>query len=115
VRFHICGDIGGILAHVAGTGARFIDIDYKVDLARACEAVATHGPGAWVVGNLDPVGVLLAGTPDQVREACRACERQAAGFANFILAPGCEVPPATPPANYQAMLEFGWKRRAGAA
>jgi MtaA/CmuA family methyltransferase len=112
VRLHICGDTTGILASVAGTGARFIDVDYPVDLAEACRVVADVSPGSYVVGNFDPVAVLLRGTPDDVRETCRQCERQTAGYDNFILAPGCEVPPDTPTANYQAMLEFGWKAEA---
>jgi MtaA/CmuA family methyltransferase len=111
VRLHICGDITDILASVAGTGARFIDVDYPVDLAEACRVVADVSPGSYVVGNFDPVAVLLRGTPDGVRETCRQCERQTAGYDNFILAPGCEVPPDTPTTNYQAMLEFGWKAR----
>ena len=65
------------------------------------------------MGKFDPVSVLLRGTPDDVRRACRQDEQDAAGFDNFILTPGCEVPPATPPENYDALLEFGWKARAG--
>lgn len=107
VRLHICGNVGGILPHLAGAGARFIDIDFPVDLRAACAAAAEKSPGSFVVGNINPVSVLLRGTPDDVRQACRACERSAEGFDNFILAPGCEVPPRTPPENYQAMIEFG--------
>ena len=66
-------------------------------------------PGSYVVGNFHPVRVLLSGNPEDVRAACRECERQAAGRANFILAPGCEVPPHTPPENYRALIEFGWR------
>jgi uroporphyrinogen-III decarboxylase len=112
VRLHICGNITGILELVAGAGARFIDVDYPVDLTKACRVAADLSPGSYVVGNFDPVEVLLRGKPDDVRQACRRCEREAAGLDNFILAPGCEVPPATPVENYQAMLEFGWKARA---
>lgn len=113
VRLHICGDINGIVEKVAETGARFIDLDYQVDLPRACELVSKVNPDAYVVGKFDPVSVLLRGTPDDVRRACRQDEQDAEGFDNFILTPGCEVPPATPPANYDALLEFGWKARAG--
>lgn len=64
-------------------------------------------PGAFVVGNLDPVVVLLHGTPADVISACQRCARRAEGYANFILAPGCEVPPQTPADNYRALIEFG--------
>ena len=114
MRLHICGDINAIVHRVAETGARFIDVDFPVDLARACKMVAEVSPGSYVVGNFHPVEVLLSGTPDDVRRACRRCEREAAGFDNFILSPGCEVPPATPPENYRALIEFGPKARAEA-
>ena len=107
VRVHNCGNISAIIEDVASTGARFIDIDYAVDLTHACKTVARVSPGSFVVGNLNPVTVLLQGSPDDVTAACRECDRQAIGFDNFILSPGCEVPPATPVENYQALLAFG--------
>lgn len=113
VRLHICGDITPLIDHVARTGARMIDIDYAVDLRLACERLARLSPDSYAVGNVNPVTVLLQGTPDDVRAACRDCEQQASGFESFILSPGCEVPPATPVENYAAMLEFGWRARAG--
>ena len=113
MRLHICGDITPILDDVGRTGARMIDIDYAVDLAEACDRIGKVSPTSYVVGNFDPVTVLLQGSADDVRHVCRECERQASGFDHFILSPGCEVPPATPVENYQAMLEFGWKALIG--
>ncbi len=112
MRLHICGDITAMLESVADTGARMIDIDYAVDLTEACERIGRVSPSSYVVGNFDPVSVLLQGTADDVRRACCACEQAAAGCDHFILSPGCEVPPHTPMANYEAMLEFGCKARA---
>ncbi|MBN2294027.1 MAG: hypothetical protein JXM70_16495 [Pirellulales bacterium] len=113
VRLHICGDITSILCRVASTEARFIDIDFPVDITDACRAVARVSPTSYVVGNFHPVQVLLNGSPEEVRRVCRNCESEAAAFNNFILAPGCEVPPATPVDNYQTLLEFGWKAKVG--
>ena len=112
VRLHICGDLTRIIDDVAATGARMIDIDYAVDLGFACRRIGALNPDAFLVGNFNPVTVLLQGSPDDVRRACRDCERQAKGSDRFILSPGCEVPPATPLDNYLAMLEFGWKTAA---
>lgn len=109
VRLHICGDITSIIEHVASAGARMIDVDSAVDLGLSCRHIDKASPASFVVGNFNPVTVLLQGSPDDVRAACRDCERHVAGFDRFILSPGCEVPPATLLDNYLAMLEFGWK------
>ena len=109
VRLHICGDINNIMASVATVAAGFIDIDFPVDIRNACEVVARSCPESYVVGNFHPVEVLLHGSPEDVRATCLECERQGQGLNNFILAPGCEVPPATPPENYKTLIEFGWK------
>lgn len=108
-RLHICGDITPILKPVLRTGARMLDIDYPVAIAAACTAAAEAPPGTYVVGNFHPVTGLLQGDPDDVQAVCRACETQADGCDNFILSPGCEVPPETPAENYEALIRFGWK------
>jgi len=108
-RLHICGNISGILPSVARIGARFLDIDYLVDIAAACAIAVETAPDTFLVGNLHPVTGLLEGGPDHVRQVCRDCEARTAGFGNLILSPGCDVPPATPADNYEALVRFGWK------
>ena len=108
-RLHICGDINNIMSLVANVGAEFIDVDFPVDIPHACNIVAKLHRESYVVGNFHPVEVLLHGSSQDVRDACLACEEQANGLDNFILAPGCEVPPATPAENYRSLIEFGWK------
>lgn len=112
-RLHICGDMNHIADQVVQTGARFIDVDYQTDLPRICQLLADANPQAYTVGQFDPVSVLLQGTPDDIRSACRANEKDTEGFSNYILSPGCEVPPPTPMENYDVLLEFGWKAKAG--
>ena len=110
-RLHICGDITKIMESVAGVRARFVDIDFPVDIRQACSNVGKISPESYVVGNFHPVEVLLHSSSQGVRDVCLACEEQAKGLNNFILAPGCEVPPATPTENYEALVQFGWKFR----
>ena len=107
-RFHICGNITRILKTALGTGAHFFDIDSPVDIAEACSLARQVCPGSFVVGNFDPV-ILLQRSAEGVKAACRDCEMQAQGHDNFILAPGCEVPPQTPLKNYQTLIAFGHK------
>ncbi len=103
-RLHICGNTTHLLEDMAHSGAEIIDIDWMVDMRRAVE----HFDGAVVCGNIDPVAILLQGTPEQVREGVRA--NAAAGGRRWISAAGCEVPDGTPAANllahHEALLEI---------
>ena len=97
VKLHICGDITNTIEHMADTGAEVIDIDWMVP---PDEARAAVGDDITLCGNFDPSGVLFQGTPQTVAEAARKC--LALGGKKFILMPGCEVPPGTPPENLKA-------------
>jgi MtaA/CmuA family methyltransferase len=97
VKLHICGNIGGIIEHIAKTGADVIDVDWMVPLDKARQLV---GPEVVLCGNFDPSAVLLQGRPQDVAEAASNCV--AAGGKRFFLMPGCEVPPATPEENIRA-------------
>ncbi|MHC4060911.1 MAG: uroporphyrinogen decarboxylase family protein [Planctomycetota bacterium] len=97
VKLHICGNIVGIIEHIAKTGADVIDVDWMVPLDEARRLV---GPDVVLCGNFDPSAVLLQGSAEDVAEAARKC--LAAGAERVFLMPGCEVPPATPEENIRA-------------
>ncbi len=98
-RLHICGNTTHLLGDMARSGAEIIDIDWMVDMRRA----VGHVDGAVVCGNIDPVAILLQGTPAQVRDGVRA--NAAAGGRRWISAAGCEVPDGTPAENLLAHHE----------
>jgi MtaA/CmuA family methyltransferase len=103
VSLHICGDATPILATMAASGADVLEIDHQVDLANACRIV---GPHVALWGNLDPVGLLLQGSVEQVRQASRRAVEtvRACGHRRFVLSSGCTLAPATPCENLEAML-----------
>jgi MtaA/CmuA family methyltransferase len=98
VRLHICGNTRPILGLMGALGCDIVDIDSMVPLAQARQAM---GPGQVLLGNVDPVRVLLNGSPEEVAAAVQACRRDA-GEA-YIAGAGCEVPRGTPAANLHAM------------
>jgi uroporphyrinogen decarboxylase len=98
---HICGNTTPILSRMADTGAAFLEIDHKVDLGKAKEIV---GRRACIIGNLNPVGVVVNGTPDEVREAAQQCIDVAAPGGGYILGTGCHVARPTPLENLRAMI-----------
>jgi uroporphyrinogen decarboxylase len=57
-------------------------------------------------GNVDPVNVMLRGTPEAVREAARACLAAAGSGGGYILSTACAVAPATPPENIAALADL---------
>jgi len=96
-RLHICGDTNKILPDMVASGAKIIDLDWMVDMSAA---VNQFGDQVSFCGNVDPVAVLLQGTPEEVYRATLA--NLNAGGMRSICAAGCEVPINTPHENLAA-------------
>jgi len=107
VRLHICGNIGRSLPGVGSLGCAMVDIDSMVSLAEAREAM---GPDQVLAGNIDPVAVLRAGTPESITRAIAECHRQAG--KRYIVGAGCEVPRDTPEENLLALRDYARQHQA---
>jgi uroporphyrinogen-III decarboxylase len=103
VSLHVCGNALPILADMASSGADVLEIDQKVEVGRACQAVGSE-IALW--GNLDPVAVLAHGSVEQVRRAARTvlATVRACGRRRFVLSSGCTLAVETPAANLEALL-----------
>ncbi len=99
---HICGRNDGLYEDFKTLDADVIEIDSKVSLSFARKMLGEKHIA--IQGNLDPVGLLLQGTPQRIRQASRNAVEEA-GKTGFILGSGCEVPIGTPSENIFAMLE----------
>ena len=102
VFLHICGDTAHIIDLMARTGFAGLEVDYQHSIAFFKEKT---GGEVCLQGNIEPAGVLLAGTPEQVREDCRIAIEQGMPCSRFILSSGCEVPRDTPPENLRALVQ----------
>ena len=99
IMLHICGDTTSRLEPLIGSGIDIFSLD-SVDLKTALEI--SRGDYA-VFGNLSTVEVMLTSPEEKVYEMAKArCEEAKTGF---ILAPGCDLPPATPYENIRAMVK----------
>lgn len=116
VYTHTCGRIGDRLELMAETGTNGIDtLDPpplgNVELADAKRRI---GSRLFIKGNLDPVNVMLNGTPDQVFDSARHCLDSAAVGGGYILSSACSIPPRAPAENivklYEAAEQFGQDR-----
>lgn len=99
-RLHICGNTNRILPDMARSGAAIIDLDWMVDWVLAARL---FGDEVAPCGNVDPVGVMLRGSPEEVRKAVLHCVHTG-GTRSFIMA-GCEIPDGTPDENLLALAQ----------
>ncbi|OIQ07897.1 uroporphyrinogen decarboxylase family protein [Neomoorella thermoacetica] len=99
---HICGDTSYMLKEMLATGAQGLSLDSRVSLP----VLATQMPEDVVlIGNIDPVGVMLEGSPQQVVKATANLLTAMLPFNNFIVSTGCTLPFEVPAANISAFVE----------
>lgn len=97
---HICGDTTGIIEDMGTTGARILEVDWKLDMGTARKVV----PASTVLmGNIDPSSPLVTGTPAEVDEAVKQMLIKTKGF-NHIISSGCAMGRNTPPENFRAFV-----------
>ena len=107
---HICGNTLGIVDQIKDTGADCLSFDHAVDAARARELA---GDDLALMGNLDPVELIMSGTPERITEESYRLIDVAGREGGFVLAPGCETPISSPDENVLAMGRAGrgyWAR-----
>lgn len=104
VALHICGNPSAKLKDMASSGADVLELDHKAHLGQACRIV---GPEIALLGNIDPISVLLNGCPASVRQASQKVwqEVKAAGHPRFVLSTGCTLAIGTPPENLAALID----------
>jgi len=114
--FHICGEQNLNLPYLAEFASSadgwphpsILSFGHEVDL----EEAAKYFPDDIILGNIEPA-IIQTGTPQQVYEHCQICiEKGKKIRSGFILAPGCALPPKSPPYNAwmmtKAVNDFGW-------
>lgn len=98
---HICGDTSRLIEAMSATGAEGLSLDGVVDLPAAAARVPAD---CVVIGNLDPVTVMVQQSPAGVAAAVNRLQEAMAGYPNFLLSTGCDLPPETPLANIESFM-----------
>lgn len=109
---HFCGEQNSNLPYLTEVplgNPGIASFGHEVDLTRAIEYM---GNSCIIAGNVEPA-LIQVGTPEQVYAHCRECIFKAKRAPRgYLLAPGCEMPPAAPPYNVymmkKAINDFGW-------
>ncbi|MHC4941943.1 MAG: uroporphyrinogen decarboxylase family protein [Planctomycetota bacterium] len=103
LSLHICGATEPILADMARSGADVLELDHLTDLDAACRIVPSE---ITIWGNLDPVGLMTRGKPEEIKaaagEAMDTVRRH--GRRRFVLSTGCTLSPQTPFENLEALI-----------
>jgi uroporphyrinogen decarboxylase len=82
-----------------------VDIFNFTHLQTMARARELAGPEVCLMGNIPPLEVLTQGTPEEVREAAKACIQSHGGRKGLLLSAGGGVSPGTPAANIRALVE----------
>jgi uroporphyrinogen decarboxylase len=102
IILHNCGNTGQCtqaMLYIGAHGYHFGNVMNMVDALKTCP------PDVLVMGNLDPVGVFKMSTPEQIKESVVKLLEQTAGYKNFVISSGCDVPPNTSLKNVEAFYE----------
>jgi [methyl-Co(III) methanol-specific corrinoid protein]:coenzyme M methyltransferase len=94
---HICGDTNTIVEEMALCGADAISVDQVNDVAESRKKL---GSDVCILGNVDPYKVIVTGSPEDVDNAVKEA------VANGVSAiwPGCDIFPAAPKENMEALI-----------
>ncbi len=108
VIYHNCGNEAvKMLPTILMSNAAGYHFGNGVDMK---EVVRKMPEDVLVLGNVDPAGVFLQGTPETVRAATLKVLEDCADHPNFVISSGCDIPPLTPWQNidtfFAAAKEF---------
>jgi len=95
---HICGKTNDIAPFMMEAGPTAISVEQKNDVAETRKKL---GNDALIFGNYDPYNVLVAGTPELVRQTIRKCIDDGVS----AVWPGCDIWPTVPRENIEAMID----------
>ena len=73
----------------------------KIDMVEALKEVPAD---ALAMGNLDPVSLFKAATPEVMKKATLDLLEATKFYPNFVLSSGCDTPPHTPSENIDAFF-----------
>jgi uroporphyrinogen decarboxylase len=100
---HLCGNHTGNLVHwrdIPLPPRTIFSIGHEMDLEATGRFI---GKGNVLAGNVS-TSILQGGTPDEVFAETVRCLRTGMKHpGGFVLMPACELPPATPPENLEAL------------
>ena len=105
--YHICGNSSHLVQKMCEAGVDGLSLDSHetgIDLP----AIAKEIPSDVVlIGNLNPVGSILNGKPEDIMRDINNLLEAMDEFPNYILSTGCDLPQEIPLENIDAFMKAG--------
>ena len=102
-----CGNKGQCTQAMIDSGAAALHFGNAVDMVATLEQCPSD---LIVMGNIDPVGILKQASSEDVYRITSDLLAKTAGYKNFVISSGCDMPPLVPEANikafYKAVADF---------
>ena len=99
---HICGDTNSIVDQMGLCGADALSVEQQNNIA---ESRTKLGPDALILGNVDPYGVIVKGTPKDIDTAVK----QSVADGVSAIWPGDDIWPTVPWENMEAFVSAARK------
>jgi len=100
---HICGNTNSIIEDMGKTGAKILEVDWKLDMGLARKVIPED---VVLMGNINPSTPLCTGTPKDVLAKCQEVITATKG-QGLILSSGCALGANTKPENVEALVTAG--------
>ncbi len=105
--YHTCGNTMHLLDKMVESGVTALSLDSEaigVDLPAVAKKLP---PDVIIMGNVNPTGVILNGSPRDVEAEVSDLLQRMASYPNFILSTGCDLPQDVPLENIDAFMRAG--------
>jgi len=109
--YHTCGNTMHLVGKMVDAGVDGVSLD-SPDVGVDLPAVASSmPPNVAVMGNINPTGTILKGTPEDVETEVTDLLDRMQPYPNFVLSTGCDLPQETPLENIHAFMRAGRRYR----
>ncbi len=109
--YHTCGNTMHLVGKMAEAGIDAISLDSPVAGVNLPAVAKTLPSDVVIMGNINPTGVLLNGSPKDVKAEVNDLLKRMAPYPNFVLSTGCDLPQETPLENIHAFMQTGRQYR----
>lgn len=102
LTYHVCGETSHMTLDLVESGCNMLSIDNRVSLFDTKKLVGDRLP---IVGNVDPVEVMMLGSKEDVYAGVKKCIED--GYDSpkgYLLSTGCGIPINTPIENIDAFM-----------